>query len=65
MHSYACDDAHEVGAGLMFVALLVVAGYVTLTAVCLGTLMSLARRMQRRAARVVEERTPDRRYAGA
>ena len=49
----------------MIVALLAVAGYVVLTAICLGALMSLAKRMQRRAVRAAEERPPDRRYAGA
>jgi hypothetical protein len=64
MHHHERDDAHKLGTGLMLVAVLVVAGYITVTALCLGTLMSLARRMQRRALRAADERPSERRYAG-
>jgi hypothetical protein len=50
MLPYACDDAHKPGSALMQIAFLAVAGYVVLTAACLGALMSLAGRVTRRDA---------------
>lgn len=52
----------------MLVALLVVAGFVLLTAVCLGALMSLAthvRHLDARRAAAAEEAPREHRYAGA
>jgi hypothetical protein len=48
MLPYSCEDAHKVRGKLMQIALLVIAGFIALTAVCFAALMSLAGRLRRR-----------------